>query len=140
MTPQAALTRSGLRLTRQRQEIYNVLLQKRDHPTATEVFLRAKEAMPSISLATVYNCLEALSGYGLIRQVNFDRAPTRYCPTQEEHGHFHCDACGHVFDVRLGDTEALHQICNLPETYRVTTREVTLRGQCPECAQKISQS
>ena len=32
---------TGLRLTPQRQQVYDVLLQKRDHPTAEEVFMRA---------------------------------------------------------------------------------------------------
>ena len=138
MRSEEALERSGLRLTKQRQLVYDVLLEKKDHPTATEVFFRSKEAMPSISLATVYNCLVALTEYGLIRQVNFDRAPTRYCPTREEHGHFHCDICGRVFDVHLEDEGALGRICNLPKNYFVTCREVTLRGQCPDCYQKKS--
>jgi Ferric uptake regulator family len=56
---------SGIRLTKQREEVFGLLLQKRDHPTATEVFLRAKKHMPSISLATIYNCLEALVDRGL---------------------------------------------------------------------------
>ena len=56
---------TGLRLTPQRQQVYDVLLQKRDHPTAEEVFIRAKKAMPEISHATVYNCLDALVKSGL---------------------------------------------------------------------------
>ena len=60
---------TGLRLTPQRQQVYDVLLQKRDHPTAEEVFIRAKKAMPEISHATVYNCLDALVKCGLARQV-----------------------------------------------------------------------
>ena len=35
---------TGLRLTPQRQQVYDVLLHKRDHPTAEEVFIRAKKA------------------------------------------------------------------------------------------------
>ena len=35
-------------------------VEKRDHPTAEEVFIRAKRGMPEISMATVYNCLDAL--------------------------------------------------------------------------------
>jgi Fur family peroxide stress response transcriptional regulator len=53
-----AMGREGLRLTPQRRHVYEVLMAKRDHPTATEVFIRAQKRMPSISLATVYNCLE----------------------------------------------------------------------------------
>ena len=64
---------SGLRLTKQRQEVYQVLLEQRDHPTANEVYQRVRKKLPSISLATVYNCLEALVNHGLVNQVNFAR-------------------------------------------------------------------
>ena len=45
-----------------------MLLQNRDHPTAAELFLRAKKRMASISLATIYNCLEALIDSSLVKQ------------------------------------------------------------------------
>ena len=93
------ISHSGLRLTPQRREVLDVLLKKRDHPTATEVFMRVKKHRASISLATVYNCLETLVDCGLVRQVNVDREPTRYCPNLEEHGHFICNKCGGVHDV-----------------------------------------
>ena len=59
----------GFRLTPQRQHVYQVLLDRPDHPTAEEVFLRAKETRPEISLATVYNCLDALVRCRLVKQV-----------------------------------------------------------------------
>lgn len=34
---------SGLRLTKQRQEVYQVLLEQRDHPTANEVYQRVRK-------------------------------------------------------------------------------------------------
>ncbi len=37
------LNTSGFRFTPQRQHVYDVVLQKRDHPTAEEVFIRAKK-------------------------------------------------------------------------------------------------
>ncbi|MEM1297331.1 MAG: transcriptional repressor, partial [Verrucomicrobiota bacterium] len=45
----------GIRMTKQRKVVYDVLMDEKDHPTATEVFLRSKERMSGISLATVYN-------------------------------------------------------------------------------------
>src|SRR6185436_7689526 len=42
---QMHLEKSGLRMTVQRQHVYGVLLQKKDHPTAEEVFIRAKKGM-----------------------------------------------------------------------------------------------
>src|SRR2546430_17168938 len=67
------LATSGLRLTPQREHVYTVLMGERDHPTAEQVFMRAKKGMPDISMATVYNCLDALVKCRLVREVNLDR-------------------------------------------------------------------
>jgi len=44
------LASRGFRLTPRREHVYNVLLQERDHPTAEQVFMRAKKEMPEISM------------------------------------------------------------------------------------------
>jgi Fe2+ or Zn2+ uptake regulation protein len=121
---------SGIRLTKQREEVFGLLLQKRDHPTATEVFLRAKKHMPSISLATIYNCLDALVDWGLVKQVNLDRAPTRYCANLEEHSHFYCESCGAISDVET----PFSGTWNLPPGYYVAQAEVSLKGLCAKCS------
>jgi Fe2+ or Zn2+ uptake regulation protein len=125
---------SGIRLTKQREEVLGLLMQKRDHPTAAEVFLRAKKRMPSISLATVYNCLEALVGWGLVKQVNLDRAPTRYCANLQEHSHFQCETCGGIFDVDL----PFYGTWNLPAGFVVHHAEVSLKGLCAKCSAEWS--
>ncbi len=124
---------TGLRLTPQRQQVYDVLVQKRDHPTAEEVFIRAKKQMPEISHATVYNCLDALVKSGLARQVTVDRGATRFCPNMHEHGHFHCDTCGAVLDVDLADELAG---VSLPRGFQPLRYEVAIHGVCADCAQK----
>src|ERR1700758_1704601 len=124
------LVANGIRLTKQREEVFGILLQKRDHPTATEVFLRAKRHMPSISLATIYNCLEALVDCGLVKQVNLDRAPTRFCANLKEHSHFYCERCGSISDVAL----SLNRAWDLPPGFLVVQADVSLRGVCPKCS------
>jgi Fur family transcriptional regulator, peroxide stress response regulator len=122
------LTDSGLRPTAQREVVFKVILEKRDHPTADEIFVRVKSQMPTISLATVYNCLETLVSCGLIRQVNLERAPTRYCPNLHEHAHFHDEVTGQIHDVDLpGDLMArLREV--LPAGFDATSVELTFRG------------
>jgi len=124
---------TGLRLTPQRQQVYDVLLSKRDHPTAEEVFIRAKKAMPEISHATVYNCLDALVKSGLARQVQLERGATRFCPNMTEHGHFHCRVCGTIYDVNLP-----HELpcVAVPRGFRAEGFDVTVHGLCAECAKK----
>jgi Fur family peroxide stress response transcriptional regulator len=131
-----AMTRSGIRLTPQRRTVYEAIMEQRDHPTATEVYLRAKDRIPSISLATVYNCLDALTESGLIRHVNVDRESSRYCPNLAPHGHFFCSDCGAVFDVPI--KSELTAACQLPEQTLVSQTEITLRGLCPACATKAT--
>jgi Fur family transcriptional regulator, peroxide stress response regulator len=129
------LATSGFRFTPQRQHVYNVLLQKRDHPTVEEVFLRAKDDMPDISMATVYNCLDALVKCGLIRHVNLERSATRYCPNMKEHCHFYCDECGGIFDVDLvsvGRPSGLE----IPAGFKVKQYDISIRGICRDCSGK----
>jgi Fe2+ or Zn2+ uptake regulation protein len=124
------LTRSGFRFTAQRRQVYSVLLQKRDHPTAEEVFIRAKRHMPDISLATVYNCLEALVRCGLARQLTLQRGAARFCPNMTEHCHFYCDSCESVFDIELPPEKSVA----LPSGFRGVRYDLTIHGRCPACS------
>jgi Fur family peroxide stress response transcriptional regulator len=89
--------------------------------------------MPEISHATVYNCLDALVKSGLARQVTVERGATRFCPNMSEHGHFHCSACGTIYDVDLP-----HQLpcVVMPKGFKPLKHEVTIHGFCAECAKK----
>jgi Fur family transcriptional regulator, peroxide stress response regulator len=123
------LATSGLRSTPQREVIYNVLLNKRDHPTADEVFVRVKSELPTISLATVYNCLETLVHCDLVRAVNFERGPTRYCPNLRPHAHFHDEQTGKTHDIDL-PPELLDEVASiLPRGYDAKSVEIIFRGK-----------
>jgi Fur family peroxide stress response transcriptional regulator len=128
------LAHSGLRSTPQREVIYDVLLRKRDHPTADEVFARVKSELPTISLATVYNCLETLVQCNLVRAVNFERSPTRYCPNLRPHAHFHDEQTGRTFDIDLPPT-VLDQVNTvLPSGFDASSVEITFRGKAAASA------
>ena len=128
-----SIAQDGLRLTRQRKHVYGALLQRQDHPTAMEVFLRAKPEMESLSLATVYNVLETLAERGLVRKVHLDSGSTRYCANNAKHGHFTCTSCGAVMDVPLLPGAELEKLHHLPLGYTVTQQEVSLHGVCAAC-------
>ncbi len=123
------LADSGLRSTPQREVVYNVLLNKRDHPTADEVFSRVKSELPTISLATVYNCLETLVQCDLVRAVNFEREPTRYCPNLQPHAHFHDEQTGRTHDIELPPTVLAELNGVLPRGFDAKSVEITFRGK-----------
>ena len=124
-----AMERSGQRSTKQREHIFALLLKKRDHPTADEIYARARQDMPSISLATVYNCLEALTESKLIRQVNFERQPTRYCPNLRQHAHFHCQESGEVIDIELSEQSINLLMQALPKGFSASSIDITYNGR-----------
>jgi Fur family peroxide stress response transcriptional regulator len=135
-SPDDTIHGRGLRMTDQRRAVYDSLMDQRDHPTAVEVFTRVRGTLPAISLATVYNCLETLSGCGLVKTVNLERGPARYCPNLEAHAHFHCESCGTVLDLPLRARRKPEDLWELPEQLFITHHEVAFRGICPSCAQK----
>ena len=106
-----------------------MLLEKRDHPSANDVFMRVRGRLPNISLATVYNCLEALVEHGLVKQVNFERGSSRYCPNLEAHGHFHDARRGVIVDVKFKPGMTLADVLELPEGAVIHDVEINLRGQ-----------
>ena len=125
-----SLAEKGLRSTRQREHIFSILLNKRDHPSANDVYQRAKKELKGISLATVYNCLETLVDCKLVRQVNYEREPTRYCPNLIEHAHFYDENSGSVHDIDL-PSELLDQIRQfLPKGYQANSIDLNFRGVC----------
>lgn len=125
------LSDGGFRFTPQREHVYEVLHAKRDHPTAEEVFIRAKKGMPEISMATVYNCLDALVKCGLVKHVAVNRGAARYCPNMHEHGHFYCESCGSVYDIDL--PEDRRTPVNMPEGFTVDHYEIAVHGVCATC-------
>lgn len=118
----------GLRMTKQRREVLAVILRDRDHPTANDVFLRSKDRMPTISLATVYNCLEALVSHNIVRQVNLDRESSRYCPNLSDHCHFQDEESGKIHDVVFKEGVKLEDILELPNGTEVRHLEISLKG------------
>jgi Fur family peroxide stress response transcriptional regulator len=134
-TLEKSLEHGGFRFTRQRQEVFEVVADSHDHPTADEIFERAKRRIPEISFATVYNCLSVLVECGLVRQVTLDRSPTRFCPNMRDHCHFFCEECGEVSDLELPSKAAFSSVV-LPQGFEVASFDVSLRGVCPRCGAK----
>lgn len=124
----------NFRMTPQRRHVYEAIMSRQDHPSASEVFDQVKDTMPHISLATIYNCLEAMTQNGVIKQVNFDREPSRYCGNLDDHAHFLCQECGSVSDVPLAADNLLGEAILLPNGAHATQLEISVRGTCAQCA------
>jgi len=102
--PRTALTRNSLRCTKQRLDVYETLAATKLHPTPEQLHRMVSERSPGISLATVYNTLEALCEAGLAHRIPTP-AGCRYDADTTQHVHVVLPD-GRLLDVpaHLGDT------------------------------------
>ncbi|MEA2203701.1 MAG: Fur family transcriptional regulator, peroxide stress response regulator [Blastocatellia bacterium] len=120
-------------LTRQRQVVLDVVQQTYAHPTAAAVFQAARERMPTISFATVYNSLRYLKETGLVREVTFGNGASRYDGETERHDHAICSECGKLVDFTLPATLELMRSAARSSRFKPETVHLTLIGLCPDC-------
>lgn len=110
-TPQDMLREAGLRVTRQRVAIMQVLLAAHDHPDAETVLARARLADPSISQATTYRTLAALAEKGILRNHAFggSGAARFEAETGPHHDHIIDMDSGTVIEFLSPEIEALQR-------------------------------
>ena len=126
-----SLKKKGLRSTKQRLCVYDVILEKRDHPTADDIFLRVRRKLPKISFATVYNCLETFVECGLVKKINLDRNSSRYCPNLAPHAHFKCTDSGKIIDLPI-NKDTLNKINTiLPKGFSHVGFDLSFHGTSP---------
>jgi Fe2+ or Zn2+ uptake regulation protein len=96
---QTLFAEHGLRFTRQRCAVYRALAGTRAHPTADELFRNVSQSDQSISLATVYNTLEAFCRVGIAQKLATDDLSARYDASVHNHLHLRDARTGRVTDV-----------------------------------------
>lgn len=117
-------------MTRQRAVILEVMRSDMCHHTAEEIFSLAKEKLPTISRATVYNNLKALEEEQLIRRINGEDGIARYDKSYIPHGHLFCTECKNIYDFKIPDFKTtLTQYSDAV----IDSYELSARGVCPAC-------
>lgn len=123
----------NLGLTKQRQAVLRVIRKSDEHLTANEVFERARQLLPGLAFATVYNSLRYLKNEGLIGEVQFGAGCSRYDRTLKRHDHAICNCCGKLVDLDLSIPDGLIREAAKRSKFEAGSIEVTLRGLCPKC-------
>jgi Fe2+ or Zn2+ uptake regulation protein len=124
--------------TKQRQVVLRVIRESDEHLTANEVFGGARELLPGISFATVYNSLKFLKNEGLIGEIRFGMDATRYDRKLTRHDHAVCTNCGKLVDIELAIPPKLMKEAAERSHFEASSVELTLRGLCPDCSNKRS--
>ena len=124
---------SGDKLTRQREAVLQVIREREDHPTANDIFEAARQRLPGISYATVYNSLRFLKEAGLVHEIKFGDSASRYDRETDRHDHALCSQCGKLVDFDLPQAAALMNAAARRSKFKAESVHLTLKGVCPDC-------
>jgi len=124
------------KLTPQRDAVLRVILAREDHPTASEIFEAARQRLPTISYATVYNSLRYLKEAGLVHEIKFGDSASRYDRETDRHDHAICNSCGKLVDFDLPQTAELMQAAARKSRFKPESVHLTLRGLCVDCRER----
>jgi Fur family peroxide stress response transcriptional regulator len=122
-----------LGLTRQREVVLQVIRDEMEHLTANGVFDKARQILPGISFATVYNSLRYLKEAGLIAEISFGNGASRFDSKLTRHDHAICTKCGTLVDMEIELPPELLTFAAEFSRFQPESFELTLRGICPDC-------
>lgn len=128
----ADLASKGMRLTKQRQVILEIVQRTQSHPDADWIYEQARKRIPHVSLGTIYRTLGLLRDSGLLRELQRG-ATARYDGNTTQHHHLTCIRCGRVSDVTLAAEAQILQAYRPPEAFRITDVQVDFFGFCSTC-------
>jgi Fur family ferric uptake transcriptional regulator len=138
-SPDTRLRIAGLRVTKPRVAIIGILDEAgadREHLTVAQVADRARERLGrTLSIQAVYDCLDALTGTGVIRRIEPAGLPTLYeTRVGDDHHHLVCRDCGRTTDVDRAVGAAPCLSPSQDSGFAVDEAEITFWGRCPGCA------
>jgi Fur family peroxide stress response transcriptional regulator len=128
------------RLTPYRGAVLDVLRRSRNHPTAAEIFRQVRRRRPGVAYATIYNALDWLTRRGMVTELKFGDAASRYDPITERHDHFVCTSCGALVDSRIDLPEKVWVRAARRARFRVDHYRVELHGLCPRCSRRAARA
>ncbi|MTV47545.1 transcriptional repressor [Heliobacillus mobilis] len=123
----------GPRMTRQKQLVLDIVQGTTSHPTADWVYQEARRQIPDISLGTVYRNLNTLAQQGIIREMTYAGASSRYDGNVEAHYHFVCEDCKRVFDIFIDRAENLDEKAEEMSGHEIQGHRLEFYGRCAEC-------
>jgi len=111
-----------------------IIRKGRGHLDADEIYRRAREKEPRLSLSTVYRTLQMLKKLGLVEELHFDEEHHHYeVKPSVEHHHLVCLGCGRVIEFRYPLSRYLRKKIPEAKDFDITETEIRMTGYCAKC-------
>jgi Fur family ferric uptake transcriptional regulator len=136
------LERRGLKLTAERQAVFDELFARHEHLEADEILVRLRGKGKKISRATIYRTLELLFDSGIVGRVRTGETGYRYerLRAGEHHDHLICNECGRVIEFFEPRIESLQdEVCERYGFLSISHSH-QMRGICRQCRPRALRS
>lgn len=118
----------GMRLSRQRRYILELLWQEPEHLSAREIYDRLNRQGREIGHTSVYQNLEALSEQGIIECL--ERSDGRlYGHTSDSHSHVNCLDTQQIIDIQIELPDSLIKQVEAKTGVKITDYRVDFYGR-----------
>jgi Fe2+ or Zn2+ uptake regulation protein len=122
-----------IRPSYQRVKIFEYLVVNKNHPTIDTIYKSLAPEIPTLSKTTVYNTLNLFVEKKIAIVILVEENETRYDADTSIHGHFKCEECGNVIDLRI-EMEKIE----IPELnkFQINEHHLYFKGVCDKCLAK----
>jgi Fur family peroxide stress response transcriptional regulator len=127
------LKSTGVRMTPQRHAILSYLLDSMSHPTADEIHKALEQQYPSMSVATIYNNLKLFVEAGLVRELTYGDASSRFDADMTDHYHMICENCGKIVDFDHPKLIEVEREAARQTGFAVSGHRMEVYGVCKDC-------
>lgn len=130
---------TGRRVTSQRRLLLDLIRAQRGHLDADELYRRAREKNPRLSLSTVYRTLRLFKRLGLVEELHFEEEHHHYeGRPSREHYHLVCLRCGKVTEFESPLVPRLKAALSREHRFQVASGEIHFSGYCADCRSKAA--
>ena len=130
------LSSHNFKLTRQREDILNVLLDNPHyHFSAEELHEKVKKINPDIGLATIYRTLELFCELDILDRLDFDSSYKSYELNLEDKHHHHlvCVSCGKITEFNDRVLEEFERNLEKNHNFKIVEHRIKFFGYCNQC-------
>ncbi|MDW8130867.1 MAG: Fur family transcriptional regulator [Bryobacterales bacterium] len=134
---EASLREQGLRMTRQRKILLELLEQSGAHLDADHLYRLARERDPRLNRVTVYRTLKLLKDSGLVDELDLmhHKGEAHYYETRmkQEHAHVVCLRCGRVEEFYGDPLRRMRRQIENHLGFQVVVVRTEAGGYCSHC-------
>ena len=134
---QDSLKQRGIRLTRQRRILLDLIDQSGRHLDADTLCQMAQEQDPKLNRVTVYRTLKLLKMSGLIDELDLMHVggDQHYYETRlkQEHAHLVCLRCGKVEEFFGEPLQKMRKQIESNLGFQIVSARTEMGGYCPDC-------